>query len=104
MSYMTTRRTGEFGLRSALGAPRGNIIVLVLGGALRLAGIGIVAGVLLSLAASRLLSSMLFGLTNFDVATYAAVTALVLPVIVLAAALPAWRASSIDPIIALRNE
>ncbi len=104
MSYMTTRRTGEFGLRSALGAPRGNIVVLVLGGALRLAGIGIVAGVLLSLAASRLLSSMLFGLTHFDVATYAAVTALVLPVIVLAAALPAWRAASIDPIIALRNE
>ena len=103
-SYVTTRRTSEFGLRSALGAPPGNIIALVLGGAVRLAAIGIVAGVLLSIAASRLLSSMLFGLKSTDAVTYAAVTALVLPVIVLAAALPAWRASSIDPMIALRNE
>jgi predicted permease len=104
MSYLTTRRTSEFGLRSALGAQPGNIIVLVLGGAVRLAVIGIIAGVALSLIASRLLSSMLFGLKNTDVSTYASVTAIVLPVIVLAAALPAWRASSVDPMVALRNE
>ena len=104
MSYVTTRRTSEFGLRSALGAQRGNIVALVLGGAVRLAAIGVVMGVLLSIAASRLLNSMLFGLTSTDALTYAAVTAIVLPVIVLAAALPAWRASSVDPMIALRNE
>ncbi len=104
MSYLTTRRTSEFGLRSALGAQPGNIIALVLGGAVRLAAIGIVTGVVLSLIASRLLSSMLFGLKNTDVSTYASVTAIVLPVIVLAAALPAWRASSVDPMVALRNE
>ena len=104
MSYLTMRRTPEFGLRSALGAQPGNIIALVLGGAVRLAAMGIIAGVLLSVAASRLLSSMLFGLKSTDVLTYAAVTAIVLPVIVLAAALPAWRASSVDPMIALRNE
>ena len=104
MSYVTTRRTSEFGLRSALGAQRGNIVALVLGGAVRLAAIGVVMGVLLSIAASRLLNSMLFGLTSTDASTYAAVTAIVLPVIVLAAALPAWRASSVDPMIALRNE
>jgi ABC-type lipoprotein release transport system permease subunit len=60
--------------------------------------------VLLSLVASRLLSSMLFGLKSTDVLTYTAVSAVVLPVIVMAAALPAWRASSIDPMVALRNE
>jgi putative ABC transport system permease protein len=104
MSYVTARRTSEFGLRSALGAPRANIVTLVLGAAVRLAAIGIVAGVLLSIAASRLLTSMLFGLTSTDALTYATVTAIVLPVIVLAAALPAWRASSVNPMIALRNE
>jgi len=104
MSYLTTRRTSEFGLRSALGAQPASIMGLVLGGAVRLAAMGITVGVLLSIAASRLLSSMLFGLKGTDVLTYVAVTAIVLPVIVLAAALPAWRASSIDPMIALRNE
>ncbi|HET9409505.1 MAG TPA: ABC transporter permease [Candidatus Sulfotelmatobacter sp.] len=104
MSYLTLRRTSEFGLRSALGALPGNIIWLVLGSAARLGAIGVVLGVLLSIATSRLLSSVLFGLKNTDLATYAAVTAIVLPVIVLAAALPARRASLVDPVIALRNE
>src|SRR5436853_7273405 len=57
MSYVTTRRTSEFGLRSAPGAQPASIVALVLGGAVRLAAIGIVAGVLLSIAASRQLSS-----------------------------------------------
>ena len=104
MSYVTTRRTAEFGLRSALGAQPGSIMALVLGGAIRLATIGIAAGLLLSIAASRLLSAMLFGLKSIDLLTYVTVTAIVLPVIVLAAALPARRASSVDPMIALRNE
>jgi predicted permease len=104
MSYVTAQRTSEFGLRSALGAPRGNIIALVLSGAARLAAIGIAAGLLLSIAVSQLLSSMLFGLKSTDALTYAAVIAIVLPVTVLAAALPAWRASAVDPMIALRSE
>ncbi len=89
---------------SALGAQPGNIMALVLGGAMKLALIGIVAGLLLSIAVSRLLSSMLFGLKSTDLLTYTTVTAIVLPVVLLAAALPAWRASSTDPMIALRNE
>ncbi len=104
MSYLTTRRTSEFGLRSALGAQPGNIIALVLGGAAKLAAAGMMTGLILSLATSRLLSAMLFGLKSTDVRTYAAVTAIVLPVIVLAAALPAWRAAAVDPMVALRNE
>ena len=104
MSYVTTRRTSEFGLRSALGAQPGSIVGLVLGDAAKMALAGVVAGVVLSLTAGRLLRSMLFGLKATDAVTYVGVVALVLPVIVLAAALPAWRSSRVDPMIALRNE
>jgi len=104
MSYVTTRRTPEFGLRTALGAQPGSIVGLVLGGAAKLAVVGVIAGVLVSFAASRLLSAMLFGVEGTDVSTYAGVIAIVLPVIVLAAVLPAWRASRIDPMIALRHD
>jgi len=104
MSYVTTRRTSEFGLRSALGAQPGSIVGLVLGDAAKMAMVGVIAGVLLSLAASRLLQAMLFGLKSTDVVTYVGVVVVILPIIVLAAALPAWRSSRVDPMIALRNE
>jgi predicted permease len=104
MSYVTTRRTSEFGLRSALGAQPGSIVTLVLGGAVKMAAFGVVVGLLLSLAVSRLLQAMLFGLKSTDPATYIAVSVILLPIIVLAAAMPAWRSSHVDPMIALRNE
>jgi hypothetical protein len=104
MSYVTTRRTSEFGLRSALGAQPSSIVSLVLGDAARMAVLGVVSGVLLSLTAGRLLRTMLFGLKTTDALTYAGVVVLILPIIVLAAALPAWRSSRVDPMIALRNE
>ena len=104
MSYLTTRRTSEFGLRSALGAQPSSIVGLVLGDAAKMAVLGVVGGLLLSLTAGRLLRTMLFGLKCTDVVTYGGVVALVLPIIVLAAALPAWRSSHVDPMIALRNE
>jgi len=104
MSYVTAQRTAEFGLRSALGAQRGNIIRLVLGRAVGMAATGVLAGTLLSIVAGRLLSSMLFGVTSLDVVTYAIVIGIVVPVIVLAAAVPAWRASRTDPMVALRYE
>src|SRR5437868_10982069 len=104
MSYVTTRRTSEFGLRSALGAQPGSIVGLVLGDAAKMAVLGVVAGVLLSLVAGRLLGTMLFGLKSADPLTYVGVVTVVLPIIILAAALPAWRSSQVDPMIALRNE
>jgi len=104
MSYVTTRRTSEFGLRSALGQQPSSIVGLVLGDAAKMAMLGVVAGIVLSLTAGRLLRTMLFGLKSTDVVTYVGVVVLVLPVIVLAAALPAWRSSHVDPMIALRNE
>jgi ABC-type antimicrobial peptide transport system permease subunit len=104
MSYVTTRRTSEFGLRSALGAQPSSIVRLVLGDAAKMAVLGVISGVLLSLTAGRLLRTMLFGLKTTDALTYAGVVVLILPIIVLAAALPAWRSSRVDPMIALRNE
>jgi ABC-type antimicrobial peptide transport system permease subunit len=104
MSYITARRTSEFGLRSALGAQPGSIVSLVLGDAAKMAVMGVVAGVVLSLVAGRLLRTMLFGLKSTDFVTYVGVVAVILPIVVLAAGLPAWRSSQVDPMVALRNE
>ena len=104
MSYITAKRTAEFGLRSAVGAQPRDLVRLVLTDAARLALIGASVGVLLSIASGRLLTTMLFGVKTTDIATYIVVSTIVLPVIVLAAALPAWRAGRVDPLIALRAE
>jgi len=104
MNYVITQRTAEFGLRVALGATPGDVVGFVLAKALRLAATGLAAGLALSLAASSLMSSMLFGLKPTDATTYAIVVAAVTPVILLAAAIPAWRATRIDPLTALREE
>ena len=103
-SWVTTRRIPEFGLRAALGATPRNIVGLVLGKALRLALIGAAIGLVTTLALSRVLATMLFGLQPTDASTYAVVLIAVLPVIVLAAFGPAAKAARVDPMIALRNE
>ena len=104
MSYVTARRTAEFGLRVALGATPGGIARLVLGRAARLAVIGTAAGLAVSLVVSRALSAMLFGLKTTDPLTYVLVLFIVFPLILLAAAAPAMRAARVDPIIALREQ
>ena len=104
MSYVTARRTAEFGLRVALGATPGRIVGLVLGRAARLALIGTAVGLAVSLAVSRVLSAMLFGLKATDPVTYLLVQITIFPLILLAAAAPALRAARIDPIIALREQ
>jgi predicted permease len=103
MSFVITQRTSEFGLRVAMGARPSDVVGLVLRGTLRLAAIGITIGLLLSLAASRVMASMLFDLKPTDAVTYAVVLLTVTPVILLAAAVPAWRATRIDPVTALRQ-
>jgi ABC-type antimicrobial peptide transport system permease subunit len=103
MSFVITQRTSEFGLRVAMGANPADVVGLVLRGALRLAVIGLTIGLLLSLAASRVMASMLFALKPTDAVTYAAVLLAVIPIILLAAAVPAWRAARIDPVTALRQ-
>jgi predicted permease len=104
MSYVTTQRTSEFGLRMAMGATPGDLVALVLKGAIRLAVVGLAVGILLSLASGSAINSLLFGLKPVDFVTYFAVFGAVLPVVLLAAVVPAWRAARIDPLTALRDE
>ncbi len=104
LSYNVARRTGEIGVRMALGAQRGEILRLILKDALLVAGIGTVAGLGAALAATRVLASLLYGLTAHDPATFAICAAILLAVATLAAALPAWSASRVDPMHALRYE
>ena len=104
MAFNVTQRTHEFGIRLALGAPPREVLKLVLGSALSLAGLGIAIGMIAALGASRTLSSLLVGVSANDPLTFAG-TALVLAVVALAACyLPARRAMYVDPMVALRYE
>jgi putative ABC transport system permease protein len=104
MSYTTAQRTAEFGLRVALGAQTGDVVRLVLAGASRLTLVGVAVGLMLALATSRVVSTMLFGVTNTDVATYVGVLLLAMPLVMAAAAIPALRAARVDPLSALKSE
>ncbi|MEO8126857.1 MAG: ABC transporter permease [Bryobacteraceae bacterium] len=103
MSYLVTRRTSEMGVRMALGATPADIVLLILRRAALLAVAGLVAGLVIATSASKLLESMLFGLTHTDTLTYAIAAAALALVTLLAAALPAYRAARIDPATALRE-
>jgi predicted permease len=104
ISYTTAQRTPEFGLRVAIGARTADILRLVLGAAGGLALIGITVGLLLALATSRVIAAMLFGVTHTDAPTYLGVFLATLPLVIAAAAIPAWRAARVDPVTALRAE
>lgn len=104
LSYLTTQRTGEIGVRIALGAQREQVLRLMLGDGLRPALYGLVLGLAASAGAVRLIQSMLYGTRSLDPAIFAAVAATLLVVAVFACLVPAWRASRIDPIQALRTE
>jgi putative ABC transport system permease protein len=104
LSYLTTQRTGEIGVRLALGAQRGQVVRLMVGDGLRPAVYGLVLGLAVSTGAVRLIQSMLYGTRPLDPAIFAAVAATLLVVAALACLVPAWRASRIDPMQALRTE
>jgi predicted permease len=104
MSYTVTRRTREIGIRVALGAQRENILWMVLREGLVMALFGIAIGIPSALVATRLIASMLFGISTNDVPTITGVALLLLLVALLAGFLPARRASGIDPVVALRTE
>jgi ABC-type antimicrobial peptide transport system permease subunit len=97
-------RSREIGVRSALGATRGRIIGLVLGDGLRLTLVGVLLGVAGAVAATRVLESLLFGVSPLDPLTFVAVIALLAVTATLACALPAWRAARVDPVTALRSD
>jgi predicted permease len=104
MHYFVVQRTNEIGVRMALGARYGNVLGLVLRQGVLLAGVGIFVGIFGALALTRLLSSLLFGVTATDPLTFAAAPAILLGVAVLASWIPARRAAGIDPVRALRQE
>ncbi len=104
MSYTIAQRTAEFGLRMALGAQSRDVVRLVLTGAGRLAAIGVAIGLMLALATSRVVASMLFGVTENDATTYVVVLLAAMPLVIAVAAIPALRASRVDPLEALRAE
>jgi predicted permease len=104
MSYAVTRRTYELGIRVTLGASRREIIGLVLGQGLRLAGIGMAVGLVAAIALTRLMAGLLYGVRPADPATLAAVALLLGAIALLACYIPARRAMAVDPIIALRCE
>ncbi len=107
IAYSVVQRTREIGVRMTLGASRGNVVQMVLRSGIKLSLIGIAAGVALSLVATRFVtsfSSVLFGVKPTDVGVLAAVVALVSLVSILACYIPAYRASKVDPMIALRYE
>jgi len=98
------RRTGEIGLRLAVGADSGDVLRLVLGQAARLAAAGVTLGLLAAFALTRVLQSLLFGVSPTDPATFAAVAGVLAMAALLASYLPARRASRLDPAAVLREE
>ncbi|HQR31920.1 MAG TPA: ABC transporter permease [Blastocatellia bacterium] len=104
MNYVVTQRTQEIGIRLALGAQRADVLRMVIGQGMRLAGIGIGIGLIASFALSRLLTKLLFEVSSTDAVAYAGVSVLLAAVVLLACLIPARRASKVDPMIALRCE
>jgi len=104
LSFHVSRRTHEIGIRVALGAPRADVLKLMVGMGAKLVLAGIAIGIPLSIAATRLLRSQLFGVSTIDPAAYIAVALLLSLVALVACYIPARRAAAVDPNVALRQE
>jgi putative ABC transport system permease protein len=104
IGYSVQQRMRDFGVRRALGATTGDVLRLVASSATRLVVTGALIGLAVSLLVGRLLASMLFGVGPLDLATFAAVASVVLITAVVSTAGPVWRATLVDPAVALRDE
>lgn len=104
LSYTVGQRTREIGVRMALGAQPGTVQKLILGQGTRLAALGLAIGLVAALGAGRLLRTVLYEVSPFDLVSFTLVTVMLSAVGLLACWLPARRATRVDPIIALRSE
>src|SRR5262249_20940691 len=104
MSYLVSQSTHDIGVRVALGAQTGSIVGLVVRQGMQLAGIGIVLGLAGAVGLTRLMASLLFGVSPRDLVTFGGVAFLLAAVALLATIIPASRATRVDPIVALRDE
>jgi putative ABC transport system permease protein len=104
VSYVVEQSTHEIGIRMALGASRRDVVRAYLGRGLRLGAAGAALGLAAALAGSRLLGGVLFGVSATDAVSFARALAIVIGAIVLATAVPAWRAARTDPLSALRHQ
>jgi putative ABC transport system permease protein len=103
LAFGVAERIREFAIRQALGADRASILALVLGQGLRTAGMGIALGLAGALLLARYLESLLFGVTTHDLVVFAGTAGVLLAVATVACYLPARRATSVEPMVALRD-
>jgi ABC-type antimicrobial peptide transport system permease subunit len=104
LSYTVGQRTREIGIRMALGADRSQVSRMIVGQAFRLTAAGILLGLFGAFAAARWIASLLFGVQPLDALTFVGTCLLMLSAAILASSAPAWRATRIDPAVALRTE
>ena len=104
LSGSVTERMREIGVRVAVGATRGDILALVIRQGMMLTALGLVIGITGAVVASQALTTLLFGVSRLDLATYLGVIVVLAGVSVIACGLPAWRAAQIDPASTLRAE
>ena len=104
LSYFVVQRSQEIGVRLALGAQRSNVLRLILGQGARLIGIGVAIGIIGGVWAARALTSLLFGVKSTDLPTFVGVSVLLAGLALVACAVPALRATRVDPLVVLRSE
>jgi predicted permease len=104
MAYVVSHRTREVGIRMALGASRHDVMKMITGQGMRLALVGAFIGLVLALVLAKVMTSLLIGVSGYDITTFVAVAALLTIVALVASYLPARRATKVDPLIALRYE